>query len=80
VGPKAHEKSDNTAPFGVSLLQGAYNKLNDQSCKRVLHAVVHNRALKEVRLVEMGVAKHHLARSLRTTPVSGCMCCACWPV
>jgi hypothetical protein len=30
------------------LLQGAYNKLNDQSCKRVLHAVCHNRALKKV--------------------------------
>jgi hypothetical protein len=30
------------------LLQGGYNKLNDQSCKRVLHAVCHNRALRKV--------------------------------
>lgn len=46
-----HKGLTSTVPFGVYLLQGAYNKLNDQSCKRVLHAVVHNRALKEVRLV-----------------------------
>lgn len=30
------------------MLQGVYNRLNDQSCKRVLHAVCHNRSLKKV--------------------------------
>lgn len=29
-------------------LQGAYNKLTDQSCKRVWHGVQHNRLLPKV--------------------------------
>jgi hypothetical protein len=48
-------------PYAVCIAsQAAYNKLNDQSCKRVLHAVAHNRQLKPVSLSLHRVsALHH---------------------